>query len=73
LIVLFGLDTDVTPQFRGMLLEAIARGSLSTDMSFGGCGGPFERTDHVTFASLPIEITEFGPALHIMLRTRYVR
>jgi hypothetical protein len=61
------LGSSITPQFRGMLLEAVYHGALHIETVFIGCGGPFGRTDEEVFCLLPPGMVEFDDALPVCL------
>jgi hypothetical protein len=56
-------DSNPTPQFCGLLLEAMFHYTLPLNSGLSGFHGPFERSDDAFFHILPLEITESKDAL----------
>jgi hypothetical protein len=64
-------DSRPTPQFRGMLLEALYHGALSVDVKLKYFDGPFDRSNDDVFKSLPSKINTFNKAFSVRLSGAY--
>jgi hypothetical protein len=54
--------SNPTPQFRGILLEAVYHGALHADIKLEHCDGHFDRTDDGVFELISEEISELREA-----------